>query len=338
MKHGSYSRCSTALQCGHLYHLKYELGWRTETRQKAPTLGSWVHAGLEAAVRAHPLVSGQPGAPVRDALRNISGVSVLHDRNEYPEVEIEGEGAMDDLCDLATSITHRVIDSAGIADGRWETIELDGVPLIEHKLEVPIPGTDIPFIGIIDWCARDTDTGLVWLIDWKVRGNFNDEESESFDPQMALYQHMLKMHGIEVAGTCTYQIRNRELAVPKMLKNGTAMSRGAIATDWPTYRQAVIDAGLYVCDYHDMEAKLKPFDRPVFVHRGADVCEGVWEQMSEMSCAQAIAPLTIWKWRNLSSFSCPRCDFREPCIEGLAGREVDPKLYGITTPKERGDA
>jgi hypothetical protein len=272
---------------------------------------------------------------------NASTRAIAEELARCPSVEIDGEdGGLIELGDLAIAIALRAIDSAGIDSGRWKVLEIGGAPLIEHKLGVDT-ASGVPFIAIIDLCAIDTETGLAWLIDWKVRDKFTDEEAEQYNAQMCIYQHMLAMQGIQVAGTCTWQIRNRVPAVPKMLKNGTALSRGAIATDWQTYRDAITSNGLNPHDYADMEAKLKPFDRPVFTHRSAAMCEGVWSQTMRqhdtMALNNTLQMSACQPHRNLSSFTCARCEFREPCLAGLEGKRGDPEEYDITTPESRGE-
>jgi RecB family exonuclease len=139
------SELTTFMRCPRKWNLSYIQGFEPEEKSSALTVGSLVHAGLEAHYRGG------------DALSVI------------PELE-EGEDHDPDT-----------LLSAIMLEGYLEWLEETGIdagdltPIwVENQMEIPlgvIGGQEVVLHGTVDWTARDP-FGQLWLFDHKTVAAF----------------------------------------------------------------------------------------------------------------------------------------------------------------------
>ena len=241
----------------------------------------------------------------------------------------EGEfdtGDIDEIQQLIEDVTQSVrLFEASLPFSDWETVELDGVPLIEYPVEVYIADGD-SYIGYIDWVARHKPSGQVWLWDFKFRKSFQDDWSEEMDLQKPIYMKHLVALGIEPIGTICGQIKSTAPKKPPMTKKG-ALSKAKIITTWEVYLQTIIESGLDPANYEDMKDKLKDnkFFKLSRAYRTHEELQRTWDTVFIRSVNQ-IKKQTLLSEpppRSIGFMNCNRCSFRDVCIEDLKGRDTE---------------
>jgi hypothetical protein len=120
-----------------------------------------------------------------------------------------------------------------------------------------------------------------------------------------------------VDGTATLQVLDRLPAVPEVTKKGT-VSRANITTDWPTYRQAILDAGGDPSDYADVRTRLSSaeFFRLQRAYRPARQVEEVWDQIL-VPVTWLISSGRVVRIRS-RSYQCSYCAYRALCDAHLS--------------------
>lgn len=313
----SYSRTAEWLRCRYRWGLHYERKVSPRADNRAPHLGSAVHVGMAAALRAHAvgLAESQIYLELNMAITAFT-VEYLDSHTLFDEEVVAAE----EICDTAISIATRAIKWLNLDD--WETVVHDDIPLIDRQVVIPLKGW-AGFQGYFDWVALHKPTGQIWLIDHKVRKQFQPVESEEVSLQMATYQRILRKMGINAVGSRTLQIRSSMPSTPTLNKNG-AMSRSQITTDWPTYEKALIASGLNPDDYREeMQPKLvAPFQMWATAYRGPAEIEAVWQQTivpasREMHYKRRYFP------RNMGFMNCQGCWAKRICLEELRGSDID---------------
>jgi len=357
----SNSMINTWQKCRHLYDLRFNR--HLVPRIEAPYLrqGTLAHYGLEMGLRAQ--FRGEGTIEIMLAIDN----SITAKYGEWadhelikPVLEANPEiwdQAINDANDCK-NIVQRVFDRFGIFTGRWETQTLDGEPLIEYKLKkiLGASGETIAATGTLDWVAKDLSTGHTWLIDWKLRKQMMGDEYDETNRQASGYQNLLLEKGVKLNGTCSAQIRS---AVPKKPRINTGkgkfqgqMSRSVIATDWVTYRLALLDAGLEPDDYKAMEDKLSHFEILSFTFRSPTEVRNAWsdylDAIHEWAHNRHLGPF----FRSLDAYNCKGCKYKDLCMEGLRDGDVDmleqtlymkdyegPRswMYGVPEEQEEGE-
>lgn len=336
----SNSRVDTWQKCRQLYDLRFNK--RLVPRIDAPYLrgGNLVHHGIEMGLRAQFI-----GADTRTIMLAIDN-SITKRYGEWadhkmirPLLEADSDiwDAAIDHANVCKDICQRVFDRFGIFAGRWETQTLGGVPLIEYKMRTRMPeermGVKLDGTGTLDWVAKDLESGHTWLIDWKSRKSLMGPEYDETNRQASNYQHLLGLEGIKLNGTCSAQIRSMKPKIPR-INSGKGkfhgqMSRSAISTDWHTYRQALVEAGLDPADYAAMEEKLGHFEELVFTFRSPKEVEATWndylDAVEEWHENSYSGPF----FRSLNTWNCQRCAYKDPCMEALRGGDVDALIEAL---------
>lgn len=333
----SVSQMNEFQKCNYSWFLKYRLGLRQRREDVAPaTLGSAVHVGLEAAMRALAEVQGSlrvtPGYLTVFADKAIDAWDKAKRPDDKTVVRADGmrlvverdEAFYDDWQDLiatAKGLVYRTLQD--LDPDRYVVVCLDGEPLIEYDIVVPIDGTQFVFAGKADVVLRDKLTGMVEVIDWKVRRSLAALESEQLNAQIGLYQHALRLLGVEAHMGTVYQIKNHLPKQPKLNKDDT-MSRANISSDWPTYRDALVAAGLDPNDYLDMRDKLadKEFFRPLRVVRTEDTTAALWQNL--VAYAEIIEGAD--EFPRSYGYPCKSCVFAAWCSAELYGYDTDALL------------
>lgn len=332
----SYSGIATYQTCRERWKLQNVFGLKAPHNTKPMDVGSAVHAGLEY------FLKGKGPAEEGITLWIADAVALLPEDDDGILLGLEElTQHFVDVKSTALQVISRAIDE--IQRRELKPVYLMGDPLIEAELMVPIPGWD-GYAAHLDAVMKDPN-GFVWIVDFKVRGTFQNEESEYVNLQNASYQKMLfDVYGIEAAGSLTFQIRSTPMTKPKPTKNG--LSRARIVCDWGTYRQAVIDAGYDPADYAEMEAKLADVEwtSVLTAYRSMDFCNRAWDAiiaplgfemakvrdrlMSPTSQDRRVGARQCQ--RNMSVRTCTGCNVRDVCLASLRGFDVTDALRPYT--------
>ena len=312
----SYSQLVDWMGCPYRHHLSYNLGYRPKTDSTPLLLGSFFHEAIAEIIRGrdpHPIIE----ACVEEEMEKIES-GLFQDA-----IEIIGEQAID--------LAIRADEFMGISAGEWETVYLEDDPLIERKMLIPMKGW-AGYVGIADWVARHRKTGLVWLLDWKTRGRLQDPKSEELNLQLMSYVHQLQELGVEVDRAGIVQVLSKLPVEPKRNKNGS-MSRVKITTDWDTYEKALIKARLDPADYQDMRDKLDArFFELVELYFSPDEINNAWHGIVRPT-SEAIQS-DVLHTRNMSTWNCKYCAFRDPCLADLRGYDAQSILSDNYERKE----
>jgi hypothetical protein len=183
--------------------------------------------------------------------------------------------------------------------------------------------------------VREKATGMLFLWDYKVRTQLQPEDDEEVNFQFAVYQRILRVdYGVNVVGSICAQVFNELPKEPKLNQNGS-MARTDIKTDWPTYSAALVANGLDPNDYLDMKDKLngKEFWRLSKAYRKPAELEAVWNEIvlpAVKEMASTKTPMT----RTMSAWNCKGCNFRNLCLEGMRGGDVDYIIANDYQPKQ----
>jgi hypothetical protein len=256
--------------------------------------------------------------------------NILKDDDIHHEIVVgEGEfdtGEIDEIQQLIEDVTASVrMFESSLPLSDWETVELDGVPMIEYPVEVELEGGD-SYIGYIDWVARHKPSGQVWLWDFKFRKSFQDDWVEEIDLQKPIYMKKVIDLGLEPIGTICGQIKSTAPKKPALTKKGT-LSKAKITTTWEVYRNTVIEYGLDPSDYDDMREKLidTKFLKLSRAFRTPEELQRTWDTVFIRSVNQIKTQSLLPEPppRSIGYMNCNFCQFREICIEDLKGRDTE---------------
>lgn len=319
----SLSLINSFQKCKYLWYLGYERSIKPVRRPTPVALGGLVHIGLAAAL------AGKDFAAAIHDVAVVNEVMVPKDTDGETFV-VDSMVDTEKLVADAVSITAKSFKFL-FENGEWETVSIEGIPLIEVKLGIPLNRTET-FVGVVDWVAKERQTNTVWLFDHKTRTHLQPDELEDYNVQMAVYQRLLWSFDVHPVGSITFQIRSSVPAWPKRNKDGS-MSRADIATDWETYRAALVDANLDPDDYADMQYKLdqKEFYRLSKAYRSDALVEAIW-QSSVLDVLEDVKH-TRNKFRkskdgkvpsrNQHLVNCKLCASREFCQAELRGLDAE---------------
>lgn len=291
-------------------------------------LGTMVHAGLDAALRgyldAQSLGVADPSYPGAMAMTGSIETKVEEYFAKHELWDEEKEATLAD----AEKAKALAIRAYWYFIERYEPVYIGGVPAVEFRMRRDLYGFEKydHFHGTADAVVRERATGQQFLMDWKVRGTLQPHEDEEVSLQMAAYQDILVVdYGLNIVGSLCFQIFNELPRIPKLTTKGE-MSRADLKTDWPTYKQAVIDAGLDPEDYLDMVPKLeaKEFFRLSKAYRTRRETTGVWlAEIQPVIVAMDSYVDAGDLYRNLSAWNCKNCNYRHLCLETLRGGDVE---------------
>lgn len=314
------------LGCGYRWDLSYRRGIQSTKVREAMDVGSAVHMAIKYAV--HLYAAGGKWTEVKEARAISAGVSAwamaeIERRGDYitEELDTQIQAIRDDACGIAA----KALESIRLTD--WEVASWQGKPLCEVELMVPLP----PWKGyrtIPDLVARHKSAGKKapwWLIDWKCRASFDEDDAEEVNLQFTTMQLVVEeVCGLEIEGSILWQVRSAQPREPKLNQNGT-MSRADIVSDWATYEAALIANHLNPADYADMKEKLsgKEWFRAIVQHRSTDECTAVWASIV-LPAASAMArdPQVIRRW-NYTVFCCRGCWAKDFCHAEMFGSDTE---------------
>lgn len=322
----SYSQIAEWLQCHYKWAQRYHLGLITNVDARPLVLGDAVHQ----AIAAYFLEGVDPETTVQTVIAARRDRAIT---KAIPTQLADAQSAeLDEVESIAPSLVSRLL--AYLEELEWSPVYLeDGRPCIELDLKMPIRHFTA-FTGHIDAIFHDRRRDIIRLVDWKVRRTFMPDEAEQSNLQHALYMNLCRYNGIPVEGTVTFEIRNALPSKPKRNKDGS-ISRTAIATDWETYRLAVIEAGLDPSNYLDMEAKLADyrFFNPLHSYRTQAELDTIWSSIVEGVADEINAEKKRFKHdrghvpiRSMKHLNCQSCQYREICTQSLSGYDLSPVI------------
>lgn len=329
----SVSQVSSWLRCRYEWYLNYEERLVRKDLKWAPALGSAVHAGIAAALlRKHELDKlGLPfnehGILVTAVHDGVDGwaertLALIDQDVVDEELALAIRDAVDQIVPQAAEIVRRTLQHIKVWE--WRTLEdRRGQPMVEYHFEVPLRGWRC-FQGYVDWVGVHEPTGHKWLIDWKVRSQFQPDDNEEISLQHAVYQYgLLRATRHFLDGTMTVQIADRVPQQPKLNKDGS-MSRALIRTDWETYKAALLAAGLDPNDYLDMQEKLSTIEwvRISQHYRTIAEAQAIWKEVV-LPVAAEIRSKRKRIYRTLSPRVCRGCGYKDLCLAELWGEDAD---------------
>jgi hypothetical protein len=298
----SYSSIAQYGTCPWRWHAYYVRKLRRAEDPQPMQIGRLVHTGLAAALKsiATPLPEG-------DLAIDEDYTKYLSERHSKLDADQRAESLAN--ADLAKRLMRRTLDE--INQQGLIVVKDEHGPLIERKLEAPLRNWG-GFVGYIDAVMRDPQ-GVVWLVDFKVRKAFRDDESEDYSLQSAIYQYLLHHNGVHTDGSIQFQVKNQLPQQPTLNKNGT-MSRAACATDWATYCRALERNNLNPEDYEDMREKLatKEWFRLSWTYRTPTLLNGLWHEVVQPA-AWSIGS-SKHPWRNMTGLQCGWCWAKDLCL------------------------
>lgn len=326
----SYSQVASWLSCRQQYAYRFSEGLEPLAAERRLSRGDAVHYGLALGILKGPRYI-RPAVEVwkRDQL---SALDSLPD-----EIWREASETVNRSAAEAELIANRAYEDFG---SRWETVHgPDGSALVELSLSMEIwtPVGAMKMVGTVDWVARDTRTGLVWLWDHKTREQFQPDNSEEVNLQNAIYQYMLLAYGVETVGSVTNQIDANPPTMPRVLRNGS-VSRARIKCDWKTYAEFCRSVGQ---DPREYEAEMLPkldavFRRPIVAYRSPEQLRRIWnlivvpvvqeiaQYRSNPAGPDQVANAPTWPIvRNLNHRACNGCSVRDVCLAELSGTDAD---------------
>ena len=314
------------LYCEHAAYLEYVLGLAPLGQDHRFDFGKAVHALLECALRIH-WAGGHAAAPVLEAFEQHGeqlAREVFIAMRDEDGTQIEEQVGIDALALARWVLPRMELD-------KWETLTIDGEPAVEVMLERElVPGVILR--GKLDWLAQHKQSGDVFVVDHKTsKGALSPDELVEHDLQLALYRWIVAaaLPSFDQAGGLLHKMR-RPPKTPALLKKGDALSRAAIASDWPTYLAAIHAHGFDPADYAEQQEKLEGacfhgFFRDVTSDHSRRELVGIAQDVARR-LQQMHALAGEWPLRNRSP-GCSSCDFKAACDAGLDG--VRGSLVGL---------
>lgn len=298
----SWSEINAWCTCRMKWYWNYDVRIVKRRESLAPSLGSCGHAGLAAFFQGEDWEQ----AVMDWADQEIGKRMPIFDE----QIEEIWQIARDMLGVLARYFKAYPYDN-------FEILE------VEKKFSFPLPGyKNLNLIGYWDLIVKD-ETGAVWLMEHKFpKAQFRDEEQVELDGQIGVYQYAARKLGYPVVGTIYNQILAKLPSIPAQNKNGS-MSRQKIKTDWETYRECLLEAGLDPTEYYDMKDKLadQEFFKRFPIYRGDTEI-----RLFARDFERRVWDLKKKKGRHIymseSMINCRGCSYKQLCLERIAGGDV----------------
>ena len=207
----THSMIKTFRRCPKQAEFKYNLRLKPRLLGKPLSRGKWVHSLLE---------YYHSGRDWRDQHRKFT--------TQFNELFDEEKDYYGDMPTEILSIMESYIWH--YRDDPWEYLEN------EFTIEAELPDGSL-YRGKIDALVR-TQFGI-FVVDHKSHKTLPDRNFRLLDAQSALYLWACKQNGIEVEGFIWNYIRWKPATKPKLLKDGSRLSKVNVDTDYPTYVRAL---------------------------------------------------------------------------------------------------
>lgn len=335
------------LKCEYRWNLGYNRGISTRVVNRAPEVGSAVHAGLAHVMHMHAGVTRWRKTMLPDAIKEGSDAATA-----YVEAAAKARGGVErmypeeietyrDALESAPQVLERSLKLLRLE--RFKIVKFGKKPMIEMTFQSPIAKHTgwLGFHFTIDMVMDDLERGGRWLWDYKCRKAFTTPEDEEVNLQFPSYQEGLFHHGIETVGAMMFQVSSKPEATPKLNRDGT-MSKADIHCSWDTYRAALLEKGLNPKDYKEMEGKLKDkrFTAEEPVYRNRAEVGWIWKEIIEKGATRMTASrVQGGDLRSMHFMGCKGCWARKFCIAELKFEDTDFLLstdyVDKKDPKER---
>jgi hypothetical protein len=287
-------------QCKQKWYWQYFLRLQPAVTHTKLAQGTMAHAGIEAALWR------------RNVIDAVDKSSIEQQRSLSLSL---GDQPIEDTAEEVETVAACVMKWAD------ESLELSGLRPIgtEIKWELPLRDGRRKMTGVT-WNGRmDAVLTNGWGLEAKFVGRFRSEESIDLSSQLAMYLLYLDNRDVQ-PGLLYLQILNKMPSTPSVNKTG-GISRSQISTDWPTYRNAVLDNGYDPEDYVDMREKLagKTFWREQIITRPTERLTEDRAALYDVSVDLMAKHKRIYMCD--SPFLCSSCQFKELCLESVRGRD-----------------
>lgn len=212
---------------------------------------------------------------------------------------------------------------------------------VELTLETPFPDGSM-YRGRIDMLVEN-QWGL-WIVDHKTHKTLPKFDQRVLDAQSALYIWAAVRNKIPVQGFIWNYARTKAPTVPKLLKNGKALSRAkSIETDYPTLYKAIKKFNLPMEDYTDKLGALKaqrfqdgaPQNSPFFQRHILHKNDEMLKQVAREGYHTA-RRMNEYPWDKLGFIervpdrSCDfMCSYKDLCMASLQFGEKSPGVQNM---------
>jgi len=192
--------------------------------------------------------------------------------------------------------------------------------LVEEKLG-PVPLTKRTQFSLRIDRLTQTKAGLT-LCETKTARRLPEEDLRIWDLQTILYVWALRELGYSVKAILWDYVRTKPPTEPQVLKDGT-ISKRDIDTDYDTYLSAIkTTCPERMADYKDILKRLKEssdnkYYKRILLPVSDRMIKPVLEDAKMTSLE--IASLRNIPVRNISGFTCPRCQYSNLCYAALRG-------------------
>ncbi len=283
----SYSRAYTFNKCRTLYDFKYIQ--KIKILPKDMHVDSWermfrgtcIHGACEAA-----FLKQDPVAFVKQIVVDERAKGLSPDQLALLD-EIESD---------SLSVAADFLEWLPVTD--WEPVMVQGKPLVEVELRLPIAGWPGGFVGYADLIARHIPTGRVFCLDWKSKARFTSEGDWFFSIQDSLYRKVLKEQlGVDCVGSAYCEIKP---VPPKRAPRNLRVDAGGVSG---------------VRESSDGRFRFTPLSRSV------GYLDNVWEDFQRQ--AVVMSRFTSQDaYTNQSAFSCRGCEYLTLCQGRLGNHDV----------------
>lgn len=360
----SHTRLQLVQQCGQRYRYRYQNGIkeRPSAASRPLILGSAVHAGIEEYLRAKterptltPLglltiaqlaaqeyVKGETQPNVR---KYVDGKQVF-DTTYYEMMREAALAASTLLMHYIPTIpdSWRIATKRQVIPSRYPADDRRGDELaLEWQIRYTFPGGQ-EFTGVVDAVILDIETGMVTMVDWKVKGQFPMDDKAMLDGQLHLYAAVLNAAGANIREVCMYQMKSEGPAVAELgqgakNKGQVLTGRDSYATTWeywcetlpmgvdPKKYEATMKPKMKTIDYF-----IRPVTSPVTRYSSEFALDNAYQavKMIENDALPAV----------LSAYTCNFCPFWRLCDAKRYGGNLDMLIdmaYDRETLKEDED-
>ncbi len=294
----SNSRSWAFNKCRQFYSLKYVDKVRPHVREQH--IDSWtrlfrgvaIHAGIESGLLGE--------APDK-------GVAEVVAEQRSKGLNVDQEAALVIIADESPQIATALLEWLPASD--WEPMLHQGKPMVEQRLECALPGWK-GFLGYADLVALHKPSGLKFVLDWKSKDRFGDDNSDQYNMQFLLYQYALMQLGRPVDGSLLVELK------PTVPKGKPRKIR-------------IDDGGVF-----SVRVSIDGRFRSTPTLRSQQFIEAGWRDFVKQ--AQVIANLQQRDvYRSMSPFNCVGCEMQRICMGELAGSDVASIVkHGYTVPDD----
>lgn len=354
----SHSQLKLARDCGQKWKWQYQhrVKERPSANSRPLVLGSAVHAGIEAALRArterktltmdglvqlgrmHAMeyVAGETQPNVTKP--NSAGTQV-YNSDYYDMMREVGQTAAELVRWYFPRIpeTWRIATKREVIPERYENDSAGDELALEWTIfhdfatdEEQEAGIAKDFTGVIDAVIMDTKDNTLKMVDWKVKGQPSYEDAAMIDGQMPLYAAILNHYGARIREVVMFQMRSEgparaELGQGQKNKGKILTGRDSYATVWEVWADSLpfgVDPEKYRLK---MEPKMKTWD--YFIK---PVAYDITSRSSTFALSNARMTIDMIEAGHLpaklDSYACGFCPFRKLCDIKVYGGNLDAMI------------